>query len=284
MIIISEKKQYLGLTSNNQVDLKIPLYIEKGKEFYFNIAKIKECYLKDHQTFQVYEMVVTNINRTTQKVRYENKDLYAYDFLLTFDYCTEASIRVLDAYLDIEYENGENFKVDIGSVLLSQNTNSNNLSITRVKPVVNNYININDKSLPTTVAVMITLDNRSESEVSIKEIDILNSVVVTNYQKVKELDNIDYESNYNINDIIDGEYQLVEKSNADSFDITIMPSSKINLIIPFNYLKLEVVKEAGLQIKYIYQGNMKTTIIEPIPFFNSSLLIPDYCIYATVPD
>ena len=58
MIIISEKKQYLGITNNEKVELTVPLYIEKSKDFYFNKEKIKSCYLKDRQNDQVYELEV----------------------------------------------------------------------------------------------------------------------------------------------------------------------------------------------------------------------------------
>lgn len=284
MIIISEKKQYLGITNNEKVELTVPLYIEKSKDFYFNKEKIKSCYLKDRQNDQVYELEVNEVNKTTKKITYENKDLYAYEFMLSFAYCTKTPIRVLDAYLDLEYKDDDTCQVDIGSVLFTQTKFSNKLKVRRVKPVVNNLLNIDDTILPTTVAVMITIENTSDEEVIIQDINILNSIVTTNYQKIKQLTNLDYESNTDINKIINDEYKMVDNSKAISLEYIIKANVEINLVIPFNYLKLETVKEAGLLIRYQCQNEEENVVLDNTPLFNSSLLIPDYYIYAFVPN
>ncbi len=283
MIIISEKKQYLGITNNEKAELSVLLYVEKNKDFYFNKEKIKCCYLKDRQNNQVYELEVNEINKTTQKITYENKDLYAYEFMLSFAYCTKTPIRVLDAYLDIEYQDEEIYQVDIGSVLFTQAKTNNKLKVTRVKPVVNSLLNIDDTMLPTTVAVMITVENTTNEEVIIQDINVLNSVVTTNYQGIRMLTNLDYESNTDINKIINDEYKLVDNTKNISLDYIIKPNTMVNLIIPFNYLKLEIVKEAGLLIKYQCQNEEENAVLDNTPLFNSSLIIPDYYIYAFVP-
>lgn len=284
MIIISEKKQYLGITENEKVDLTIPLYIEKNKSFYFDKDKIKGCSLKDKNDQQIYEMQVTNINRTSTKLNYGDKDLYAYEFVFSFSYCTDSFIRVLDACLEIEYINGEQCLIDIGSVLLKRTTKSDTLNIKRVKPIVNDLMPINGNTIPTTTGLLVMIENMSNEEIEVTDIVLLNSIVVTNYPKVKKLDNFDYESNSDISDIIGEKYQLVDKNSEGQINYTIAPYESVNLLIPFNYLKLETVKETGLLVKYQCNNKEENTILNNTPLFNSSLLLPDYCIYAFVPN
>lgn len=283
MIIITMEKQYIGITQNEEVIISLPLYIENNKKFYLDKKCINKAYLKSSNNEQIYEVEIDEINKTNQTIKYENKDLFAYNVNIKINNCTKEEIRILDAIFELDLNNGEIIKVSIGSLLLKQVVPSYDLNIVNFKGIVNEVIPQGNSTLPSIVGLLLKLRNNSNELITITNFTALNSLVTTDLDQIKILNSTDYASNIDINELMETGYELIKQSTNQSVDIELKPNEEISLLIPLNYLKLETVNELGLTFTYRQNNDVKEEIIESIPLFNSTLLLPNYSIYAFTP-
>lgn len=283
VIIITTDDQYLALAKEDTATVTIPLYIEQNKSFYFNKEIIESAYLKNINSDQIYEVEVKNITKTLNTIKYENKDLYEYDLELMFNNCTKEEIRILDCYLELSFNSGEIFKIDIGSILFKQVSENSYLNVSNFKAIVNNVMPYGENTLPTVVGILVKLKNNTNKNITLTSLFALNSLVKVDTDKVKVLSNTSYESNTDINTIIDSPYELLKDKTDGNVNFLVSPNEEISLIIPLNYLKLEIVNESGLIFTYKIDENYYEGMIETIPLFNSTLVMPNYNIYAFTP-
>lgn len=281
MIIITPKNQYTGITYNEEATITIPLYIENNKNFYLDKKEINKAYLKTNK--EIYEVEIEEITKGSDVLKYENKELSSHNLKVKFKNCTKEEIRLINAYLELTFKNSETIKIEIGSVLFKQVEVSTDLSMINYKAIVNDVMPKESSYLPTTVGVLVKIKNNSNNLITITNLFIINSVVKTNLDNVKVISSTDYLSNVDINELIDTNYELVSEGKTQSLNIDINPQEEISLVVPFSYLKLETVNEAGLIIEYLEEETKKEGMVDSIPLFNSTLILPSYDIYAFTP-
>lgn len=283
MIIITMEKQYIGVTENDIATLSLPLYIENNKNFYLDKKSINKAYLKSSNHEQIYEVRIDDITKTNQSIKYENKDLFASLINIEITNCTKEEIRIVDAIFELNLNNGEIITVSIGSVLLKQIAPSYDLNIVNFKAIVNEVMPQGKTKLPSVVGLLVKVRNNTSELITITNFTILNSLVTPNLDQIKVLESTDYSSNIDINELLETSYELTKQSTNQQVDISLESNEEISLLIPLNYLKLEVVSEGGLVFTYSKNNVIKEEIIDTIPLFNSNLIMPNYSIYAFTP-
>ena len=110
--------------------------------------------------------------------------------------------------------------------------------------------------------------NISNKKVVIEKIDYTSKNIITNYDYIREIENISENYQEKISNIVNEEYDVYRKSIKSNCRIE-GNEEVIKLFIPLTYIKENSVSTTGIIIRYLIDDVEYQQIIEPFVFFNT---------------
>ena len=261
VFIVTEDSSYILL--NNEKRFNVPIYLEDKYSFYMDKNQIKDVYLVNNNMNEKYNIDIASINKSNFTLNSKEYSLSKYIISFDFNYKLD-NLRIPDAYLFFEYSNSETHKIKIGSFVYNNILSNNLIIVNNMKGIVNDI----DHNKLSTVGILLNIS--STYDIKITNIELLHGNGRINQDQLVMLDNINYDNNININELLKDEYRLNYISNSLKEYIYLNDNNSIKLILPISYNQLDVINKAGLIITYIYNDTMYYQVIKPIPIFSSS--------------
>ena len=272
---ITENNSYILL--NDQKDISIPIYINDKYSFYLDTKNINNVYILNNDESDRYELKITDIVKTESYITKDKNDFPRYLLKAKFEY-TGSEIRMSEAFILLEYNNGETHKLKIGNFIYLNVELNNHINVYNVKGIVNKVIPKDNEWLLSTVGVIIKIS--SDYEIIIKDIELIHGNGRVNKDQITRLKENDYDNNVNINELVIDEYRInyintsMEKIYIDENEI---------LLLPIGYNNLDVIDTLGVLIEYEYENNIYKQIIYPMPIFNNNKNV-EYNLYEYNPN
>lgn len=252
---------HILLTKDGNSNLQVPLYSSEDTP-YLQKDMITKCYIKNVQTNEQYDIVINDIIKQKDTVKFEEKNYYSYKCSFDLNFYSNVGEYIKEAILVFNYLNEEVIELRIGSISVNQDIYSTDFNVTNMKGIVNEYEG-------TKMLVGVCLNLSSLSNLKIKEIISLSSITKVDLKNITEV-NINIESINKINDIIPN-YQIIT-DNVGNKEIDLFENETKQLFIPLVYDKYQTVTSLGFKIVYEIDGKEKEGIIYPFVFFKTNNL------------
>lgn len=253
---------YVSLSNEEKIDIGI--FIDHKNSFITNIENISSCYIGDDDN--ILNLKIENIIQSNQITKLKNKDFYLFNFLFSPKLILESdfSFEVFNASLIINYTQGEDIKIRIGSFSYYYFSNNNNehLSINKLKGLVNEIEN------QTLVGVGLGLKNNSSSSLVIKQIIPLDVNLEISYENIK--DNITFNNNDLIEEVLGYNYNIYN-NNIDFSEINKVINNEVYLFLPLKYKNKLIVNNLGLLVIYELNEEEYKLYIDDFVFFKTKL-------------
>jgi|SRR5690554_380984 len=240
---------------DEESSIVIDFYINKKDSFITDVNNIATAYISDQNQNNLINIDVEEFNYVGS-IKIDNEKFYLYKINIGIDFNNDIELK--EAYLQINYYNQENLKVNIGSFSSYKidSFGSNNLSITNLKGIVNM---VNGKK--TLVGFAIKLNN-----INNKNIDVLNIIpldVNLECGRASDVKNINIKSNKEINAYLDYPYLFDQKTEFKPLTI----NSEKYLLVPVYYNNHFEINNFGLKIDYQIGGLNKCFYFNEFTFF-----------------
>lgn len=267
--IIRKKDIYYYLTSDetyylesSDTSFNVVFYSNHKEDVYVSQEAISNIFLKSHTCEDYYELNIKNVKEINNSIEYNDKTYYEKVLGLNLPLEVNEDYQVNDCYLEINYLSKEKIKLDIGSIIIYHSIASNHIEVSHMKAVVNT---INNNEL----LVGIGLSLNSSENVKITSIKPLDNRIWIQSNKINKIIDDNYLNTINISELLDTEYNYLEKDNND-IEILLDKENKVHYIIPLGYEKLILTNKMGLRIEYEMAGIKYIKFIYPFTFFSSS--------------
>lgn len=271
-LLIRDNKEYIFLTypkeqcvlsKNDNPMFTVEIYSNYKNNEYLKKEVIDSIKIYDLDSNDFLNCQMSNIYRTEEIVNYESDKYYKYqlDLVLPINKDTEFSFN--KAYLKVNYLTNENINFYIGNFHVYNFINDKAFVIQRMKGFVN-QINKQDSL----IGIYMELVNISNKKVVIEKIDYTSKNIITNYDYIREIENISENYQEKISNIVNEEYDVYRKSIKSNCKIEGY-EEVIKLFIPLTYIKENSVSTTGIIIRYLIDDVEYQQIIEPFVFFNT---------------
>ena len=254
------EKAYNIVQLSDEEVVEVPIYINYFDSYLVkkdNLANANINNNEDNLSFTVEDII--NIEDITYL---KNKKFYKYIFKLKPNIKLENDfiLEMSNSYLELNYEQGVNVKICIGSFsYYYYSTSDSTLSVKQLKGLINTY---EDKTL---VGVLIGLKTSSNEEVRIKNIISLDLNVKASLDEI--VLNKEFNQGDSINDLL-GYDPFTQK---ESKNLNLVVEKEVSLFIPLKYQKNVLLNKLGFLIEYEEAGITKYLCIDDFIFFDTSL-------------
>lgn len=256
------EKAYNIVQLSDEETIEIPLYINYLDSYLVkkeNLANANINNNEDSLSFTLED--ITAIDDVTYL---KNKKFYKYIFKLkpNINLDTDFTLEMENSYLELNYEQGVNVKIGIGSFCYYYyKTEASALAVKQLKGLINTY---EDKTL---VGVLIGLKNSSSTEIKIKKIIPLDLNVNASLDEI--VLNKEFNQGVEIDDLLGYQYNPLGSGTTE--DIEIVVKDETSLFIPLKYIKNVLLNKIGFLIEYEENGVIQHLCIDDFIFFDTTL-------------
>lgn len=256
------EKAYNIVQLSDEETIEIPVYINYLDSYLVKKENIANANINNNE--DSLSFTVEEINSIDDVTYLKNKKFYKYIFKLKPNINLDGNftLEMNNAYLELNYEQGVNMKIGIGSFsYYYYNTQASALSVKQLKGLINTY---EDKTL---VGVLIGLKNSSNEGIKIKNIIPLDLNV--NAALDEAVLNKEFNQGDDIDDILGYQYSIF--GNVTKNDVEIAVEDETSLFIPLKYIKNVLLNKIGFLIEYEEADVIKYLCIDDFIFFDTSL-------------
>ena len=199
-------------------------------------------------------LLIQDIINKNEVINYEKESYYRYVFVFKLDLSIESDIiwYFEEAFLNVKYNNDEEFKIKIGSLSLIKLKSIENeyFTITNLKPVTKE---INDNIYLT--GVIYGIRSINTKSFYINNIEIMNTNVNVG-KDVKMIDRVIDQGNFE--DYMFFEYESLEKGDGN-VNLLISNKEVYYIFVPIHYDKLFIMN--SFPVKFTIELNKEKRIV-----------------------
>jgi len=260
--IVMVTKGYNFVQVERDETFEISFFISTKNSNFSNQNNIKSIAITDEINYLKFKL--EDIILSEEKVYLKNKWYYNVLFSLKplIEVTNNFTLEMIDAYLEIAFKNDSYAKLSIGSFsyYLFQE-NSQNLSITKLKGLVNTFNN--NKRL---VGVLIGIKNNTNKQIKITNIYPLDLNIKVAYKDIIKCN--DFIQGETIKEILGYDYNLFEIE--ENVKLNLCVDDEIRIFIPLKYIKDIVINKMGFLIEYELDKETFYYCLDDFLFFESN--------------
>lgn len=270
IIVNKQIKSILGTSEQDRFSYEI--LTNKPNSYYFNIDYISNVSIENDQE----QITINPIDILKQGRILTNKEEEYYQISLIFTLSVLSNnleINYQDAQLVLHYVNNESITLNIGEFnYIYKDWMESDLTL-------GNLIGTHEMidGLDTISGVYLELGNASNSNITIKSIDILSSHVTPNlFHTSKMYEIISYKDQ--VKTILGMEYYDFTVQNNDmELNMLLLRKNTLSLYIPFSYVgEIQYLHRFPIRITYELNNEIKEMIIDDFPFMKTSIYGSDF--------
>ena len=226
MMVVSKRENVLSITTikrsysmvtlkEQSEDMVVPIFFSVKDNYYVKINNINECMIVDMNEENGLKVDVIDIVDIREELKLNDKVFYCYSFKIKIN--TNINYNLKEAYLKIIYLCDE-IKINIGSFdyqIVEKFGGDELVSLSNLKGIINEEGNEKD-----IYGVFVGLKNKSNENIKITNIEVLNTNYRTSIYEVKEIDYIP-EFTDNVSDILGYEYNYYKINETNGLSIYI---------------------------------------------------------------
>lgn len=245
--------------------ISIPIFINSKNNYYINKEKIESSSLVDDNEENLVKLDLQETVLLKEYLKIDDEKFYLYNF--KFKIVEENSLQLRKVYLKIDYIS-EIVKIDIGSFSYYKvpfyGENDEIISLTNLKAIVNDYEN--SKSV---VGVIVGIKNNSKKNIELTNVLPLEINYCPSMSEIVEVDKIP-ESNEKIDNILGYKYDYINLNENISNYINIESGAVKYFLVPIKKIGNYVSSDFGIEINFIYEGEMRKMYIDDFLYFSNS--------------
>ncbi len=265
--ILSIHKNYSRLIASDTEHISLTIYLSSDNSFITNLDSITSCFIKNDKN--QLEVVIKNINNLHYEEEFDGLMYYAYNLVIEFNNSmqTDTFIDIKNAYLSVNYLNGDFIDIEIGNLYLrfSPVVNEMHLDMSRMYAVMKQLDNYEYIS-----GIVIGLNNLSLQKLDIQNISIgIPEVQLDLYNTI--MVDIAPEYNQDIDNILGYHYEPIVSEIQET---TISLDANHLIFIPIAYRdNLIEINRFPLIISYKYFEEEYQYIIDDFQFYSDILTL-----------
>lgn len=263
-ILLIYPKEHYVLSKTDDPCFNLDIYSDKEDSEYLNINIIDNIQIYNNINQDYITTKVKEIIKTDEYIEYEKKKYYKNSIIIELPISKNTVMNIENADIKINYKTDKSINLYLGSINIIEYQSDNSFIINRMKGLVNK-INSQDSI----IGIYMQLYNNTENDIIITNIEYTSNTIISNYDYIKKVEEINESNNELINEVLKIDYNIYQQSNNKNCNFNINKNEQIKLFIPLTYLKDNVVNQTGIIIKYIKDNQNYQQIIEPFIFFNS---------------
>lgn len=249
---------------DEQDQLAIDLYINHKDSYLINHDNISHAYLLDKQNNQL-KLKIVRIDATGEYLNTNHKKYYGYQFHfeIPINATSELTFTMEEANLILEYIQGTNIDIRIGSFCYYKvlKFGGDEITINKLKGVVNE---IDGKK--TLVGLGIGIKNHLSEHTIIKKIIPLDVNVFVSYQDYQEIKN--FEPTSNISELLGYHYDVNFQEKSDCLNLEI--DDEGFYLFPLKYTNTITINKLGFIVEYEVDKEIKRLYYDDFTFFNTN--------------
>ncbi len=270
--IITNKQIKSILGTSEQERFSYEILTNKPNSYYFDIDFISNATIENDQ-----EKIILNtidIIKIGQLEINQEEEYYQVSFVFTLGIISNGlEINYQNAQLVLNYKNNESISLNIGEFnYIYDDWMESDITL-------GNLIGTHETidGLDTISGVYLELGNASNSNITIKSIDIINSQVTPNLFHTKKMyEIVSYKDQ--VKTILGMEYYDFKIKNDDiELNLLLLRKNTLSIYIPFSYIgEIQYLHRFPIRITYELNNEIKEMIIDDFPFMKTSIYGSDY--------
>lgn len=268
--IISNDKIYSIYHSDDNETFSFSILTNNKNSYYFKESYIETSSINNESKELAIEIL--DIQQGNDEYIYDDITYYQIEINAKIPFkSSNSQIMLTDAFMTINYSNGENVTFSIGefNYMFSEEINNdislNNLSAT--------YEEIN--GINTIGGININLGNIADNNILVTDIKLLSNSVFFNKAKTIEREECSYKSSVSMclgEELYDFGY--IDNQNLD---ILLGKNNQIQLYCPLIYtLNSRFIHQFSIIIEYQINNESKTFVIDDFPFMKTTIFNQEY--------
>ena len=255
---VTISNEYFVVNSNDDNYINVPIYVDTKDTKFMDVNNIENVYLTNRTEDELFPVEIEYITYLDVAV-YNEKKYYQYDVKLNLMFISNEMIKISDLYLKTIYPNDITIKLKLGSLVLYNYKNDENLSYSNLKGLVKVW---NNTTMLT--GVLVKLSNRLDYTItSIKTISNYAEVDSIYTTKTCYID----EEQTPIERYVDDKFNIINDNNSD---ICIDLVEEDYLFICLNYDDYVTSPTIGFIIEYELDGVIYEKVISVFKYFKTS--------------
>lgn len=258
--ILTLKNDYYVVNSDFNNYINIPLYFSIKNNEFINVNEIVSVYLTNELNDEIIPLSILEINYLNE-IKEEKNTYYQYDFKLSIDLTVE-SLSIYDSiYLSIDYKSGSNLKINIGSLILYNYKQNEEMYYTSLKGITFDYEN---KKILKCVLIKLNV---------LEEVKIVDIISMNNKIDISMIDSnvIDYvdETTTPVEKFVDNNYSVIGKNDLYN---PIVVNNEDYLLLYLKYDNYVEIPCFGFIINYEKNGTLYSKVVNPFKFYKTNNL------------
>lgn len=262
-LVIANLQKHYSLLYEEGLELETTLYSSHLKSKYFDVNNIEFVSISSSEETQQVQIMDIKVNENS--VQLKDKDLYPIVLKLKFSFIPEQNYSLDNANLEISYKTNEKLKVKIGNICFVKTNTNNDFSIKSVKSIVNDFGKVESLA-----AILIDIENTSEYDLEIINIQPISNTVKINYDYIKIDNYFDLPNDILITDVLGENFNSYKKSINSGINLITNKNFRKEIVLPLTYSQKEFVDSLGFVITYKIGEELKQQIVNPYRLFNTN--------------
>lgn len=258
--LVSEENYYLDA---NNPTFNIGIYSNHQHDYYLNSKTINNVKIKNGLNDEFYTVKLNQIVEEDSIKVYQEKEYYKYRLNITLPLKEIDKFQMNETLLEFTYHSEEKMTLKIGSLIIYKPSDNLHLNISAMKGIVNPLNNLQ-------ILCGIGISLKSNVDLIMKKIIILDDRVSLKMNEIKILDKTDYQNSTNLEELLEGgrlpDFVLNDPSQA----IKISKNTNYHYVLPLTYQKLTTINTLAFKIIYEYQNVEYEYLINPFKFFSTT--------------
>ena len=255
---VTISNDYFVVNSTNDNYINVPIYVDIKDTEFMDVNNIEHVYLTNRTEDELFPVEIEYITYLDVAI-YNEKNYYQYDVKLNLMFISNEMIKISDLYLKTIYPNDITIKLKLGSLVLYNYKNDENLTYSNLKGLVKVW---NNTTMLTGVLVKLSnsLDYTITSIKTISNYAEVDSVYTTQTCYIdEELTPIERH--------VDEKFNIINDNNSD---ICIDLVEEDYLFICLNYNEYVTCPTIGFIIGYELDGEVYEKVISVFKYFKTN--------------
>lgn len=262
-LVISNIQKHYSLLYEDKLELETTVYSSHKNSKYFDSDNIESIKIVSNEETQKLEL--TNIKEQENCVLLGDKEFYPVVLSLKFSFVPENKCVLNNANLEILYKTNEKLNIKLGNICFLKTIPNNDFAIKSVSSIVNDFGKVDSLA-----AVIIDLENISEYDLEIINIEPISNTIKINYDYIKIDESMDYSNDILISEVVGETFNSYRSSITSNFELIANQNFRKEIILPLTYTQKELVDSLGFVITYKIEEEVKQQIINPYRLFNTN--------------